>query len=169
MENLARTEGHKQALIMFADCTSSNMGLFCGSVMMVFVIITSIVVIINEGNCNPDLAQDVGNCLHITVLAILIVNSLYAYYVIAHFDVNPDPISFLDDMLLFLCLPSFFLYSLICIGPTIMSKFEPLYFFKNLLTILQVLIQTPMIVDGLRRCSKSASAQRKMKGRNGKH
>jgi hypothetical protein len=32
-------------------------------------------------------------------------------------DVNPHPISFLDDFLLFVCLPSFFVYGFINIMP----------------------------------------------------
>ena len=54
----------------------------------------------------------------------------------------------------------------ICLGPSIAYEFEAVFFFRNLLILIQVLIQTPMIVDGLRRCSNSAKAQRQMKGRN---
>ena len=69
-------------------------------------------------------------------------------------------------MLLFLCLPSFLLYALISLGPSLLVTFEAEYFITNILTLVQVLIQTPMIVDGLRRCSNSVEAQRTMKGRN---
>jgi hypothetical protein len=53
-------------------------------------------------------------------------------------DVNPHPVSFLDDMLLILCLPSFITFFLICVGPTILSKFEPFYTITNVLTLIQV-------------------------------
>ena len=103
----------------------------------------------------------------LTVLSILILATLYAYYIIAQFDVNPNPISFLDDLLLFCCLPSFFLYTAVCLSPTLLNgQFEAGFFFRNLLILVQVLIQTPMIVDGLRRCSNSAAAQKRMRGRN---
>ena len=65
-----------------------------------------------------------------------------------------------------MCLPSFFLYSLVALGPSIYDTFETELFFVNMLTLVQVLIQTPLIVDGLRRCSNSVEDQRKMKGRN---
>ena len=133
---------------------------------MVFVIVASIIVIVMEDDCDPSLAIAIGNGMQLGVMAILIIANIYAYYVIAQFDVNPEPISFLDDMLLFLCIPFFFMYSIISLGPSIYGKFEADYFAENLLTLLQVLIQTPMIVDGLRRCSNSLEAQRKMKGRN---
>ena len=165
-ENLHRTEGHKQNLILFADCTSSNMGLFFGVVLIVVVIVGSLIVIVNEGNCDPSLALHLGNGLKIGVLSLLIIASIIAYFIIAQFDVNPEPISFLDDMLLLMCLPSFFLYSLVALGPSIYLEFESELFVVNLLTLIQVLIQTPMIVDGLRRCSNSVEDQRKMKGRN---
>ena len=166
MENICRTEGHKQAMILFADCSSSNRGLLFGVILTVFVLVTSIFVIIKEGDCNPNLGITVGNILKISVLSIILIATVYAYYVLAHFDVNLECISLLDDMLLFFCLPSFFLYALISLGPSLMMTFEPEYFVTNVLTLIQVLIQTPMIVDGLRRCSNSARAQKKMKGRN---
>ena len=133
---------------------------------MVVVIITSIFVLVREGGCDPDLAIVVGNSLQIIIISILIIATAYAYFVIVKFDVNPHPISFLDDMLLFLCLPSFFLYAFICFGPSIFYEFEPDFFFRNLLILIQILVQTPMIVDGLRRCSNDPKAQKLMKGRN---
>ena len=106
MENLHSTEGHKQSMIIFADCTSSNKGLFFGVILVAIVIVSSLIVIVSE---DLSLILALGHYLKISVLIILIFVSIVAYYIIAQFDVNPDPISFLDDMLLFLCLPSFFL------------------------------------------------------------
>ena len=166
-ENLHRTAGHKEAQIVFADCSSSNTGMFFGATMMVIVIVCSLFVLLTEGSCQNSVAITVGNSLQISVLSILTLATLYAYYSITRFDVNPDPISFLDDLLLFFCLPSFFLYAAICFAPLLLdSTFELDFFFRNLLMLVQVLIQTPMIVDGLRRCSNTAAAQRKMRGRN---
>ena len=166
-ENLHRTAGHKEAQIVFADCSSSNTGMFFGATMMVIVIVCSLFVLLTEGSCDNNAAITVGNSLQISVLSILTLATLYAYYSITRFDVNPNPISFLDDLLLFFCLPSFFLYSAICFAPLLLdSDFEVDFFFRNLLMLVQVLIQTPMIVDGLRRCSNSAAAQKRMRGRN---
>jgi hypothetical protein len=160
MEDLHRTKGHRQNMILFADCTKSFSGLLFGVVLVVLVIVFSLIVIINEGNCDPSFTVSLGHALKIAVLIILIIASIIAYYTIAQFDVNPDPISFLDDILLFLCFPSFLLYCLIALGPSIYGTFEPELFAVN------VLIQTPMIVDGLRRCSNSVEDQKNMKGRN---
>ena len=44
------------------------------------------------------------------MLLIMIIASIWAYYSIYKLDINPNPISFLDDLLLIICIPSFFLY-----------------------------------------------------------
>ena len=41
---------------------------------------------------------------------------------IARLDVNPNPISFLDDLLLVICLPPAFLYGILCILPTVTTE-----------------------------------------------
>ena len=143
---------HKEAQIIFADCSSSHTGLFFGSAVMVVVIVVCIFVLVQEGGCSdPALAFTLGNWLQIAICLVLLAATLYTYFVMSQFDINPHPISFLDDMLLFFCMPSFFLYAIICLGPSVFIEFEAEFFVRNLLILLQVLVQTPMIVDGLRR------------------
>ena len=165
MENINRTAGHKQNMIIYADCTNSNMGIGLGAVLIVFVIVVSLIVIVNEGKCDPEFGLQVGNIMKITVLTILIITTIVAYYIISQFDVNPQPISFLDDMLLFMCLPFFFAYFLIHLISCVVGTFDTDTLAVNILTLIQVLIQTPMIVDGLRRCSYAVEDQNRMKGR----
>ena len=43
------------------------------------------------------------------------------YYKIAQRDVNPNPISFLDDLLLIICLPAFFLFGILSLVANIMG------------------------------------------------
>ena len=43
----------------------------------------------------------------------MILASLWAYYGVYKLDINPNPISFLDDLLLIICIPSFFLLGLL--------------------------------------------------------
>ena len=45
-----------------------------------------------------------------TMLLSMTVASIWVYYYMTKLDVNPSPISKLDDMLLFLCIPFFLLY-----------------------------------------------------------
>jgi hypothetical protein len=54
------------------------------------------------------------------------------YIKIGRLDINPHPISFLDDLLLFICVPSFFLY---CMFSTLPGLAEE-NFVGNLLTNL---------------------------------
>ena len=56
---------------------------------------------------------------------------------IAHLEVNPHPISMLDDLLLFICIPSFFLYTFLKMAPEF-SGFEPVNAGKWISTILVV-------------------------------
>ena len=112
MENLARIEGYKQASTLFADCTSSNGGMFAGILSVIAVTITC-VVLLTMGDCDYDLNQNISNSMRIVVFAILIATSAYCYYIVACLEVNPHPISLLDDMLLFFCMPAFFLYGIV--------------------------------------------------------
>ena len=76
------------------------------------------------------------------------------YYKIAHLDINPNPISFLDDMLLFVCLPSFFLYGILnLMWAMVESTEDNIYFlnaFPNVLMVAKIkqliLIRTGMLV-----------------------
>ena len=78
-------------------------------------------------------------------------------------------------MLLILCLPAFFLFSILQMTAAVLGGSEgqdrdmdlitnpsqALTIVKILFYIIQVMIQTPMIIDGLRRCSNSLGSQGK--------
>ena len=165
-QGLLKAEDHKKNMILFADCTSSVSGLFMGVPLVVFAIVSSIIVIVNESNCDPDFGIFLGNILKTTVLVILIFTSALAYYILSQFDVNPRPISRLNDSLLLLCIPSFFCYGFLSLGSSFYGEYEPQDCLVNILTLIQIFIQTPMIVDGLRRCSYSPEDQKQMKSWN---
>ena len=69
MENLHRPEGNKQNMILFADCTSSNKGLFFGVILVAVVIVSSLIVIVSE---DMSFIVALGNYLKIAVLILLI-------------------------------------------------------------------------------------------------
>jgi len=169
MENLHRIEGHKQASTLFADCTSSNGGMFVG-ILSIIGVTAACVVLLTMNECDYDSNQLISNLLRIVVFTILIVASVYAYYIVACLEVNPQPISLLDDLLLFFCLPAFFLYVMVWMAPLIHQSLDgdvhPDAMIASLLFFLQPLIQTPMIVDGLRRCTNDPAVMKKMPGRN---
>ena len=120
-----------------------------------------------------------------TLLILMICAAGFACRQLALLDVNANPVSQLDDLLLFICIPSFFLYGIFSIVPAIAySNYMALlvailqvYYLKYLLEniksiyfftwqkVLQVILQTPTIIDGLRRCSLSWQNRARKPGR----
>jgi hypothetical protein len=50
----------------------------------------------------------IDRVFELTVLVIMIITTILAYYQTSKLDINPHPISRLDDMLLFIAIPAFF-------------------------------------------------------------
>ena len=74
-----RMEGHKQALILFADCSSSNKGLFIGIIILIITIIGGIVVLILEDPCDQSSSSSavvISNVLESVILMICIIASV---------------------------------------------------------------------------------------------
>ena len=165
MEDVRRMEGHRQAKILFADCSSSNYGMFSGVVLILAVVVCSLVILTMGESSHYETETQIGNLLRLSVMTILTLASIYGYYVVSLLDVNPNPISFLDDLLLFFCLPSFFFFFILWTAHLI-AKPDPIGFLTEIMMCLQVLIQTPMIIDGLRRCTNDPLVAQKMPGRN---
>ena len=87
MENLHRIEGHKQASMLFADCTSSNCGMFAG--ILSFIVVTGVcVVLLTMSECEYDENQLITNLLRIVLFTTLIIASVYAYYIVACLEVS---------------------------------------------------------------------------------
>ena len=55
----------------------------------------------------------VNDVFETIMLAGMVGATIWSYYSIAKLDINPNPISFLDDLLLLICIPSYFLYGLL--------------------------------------------------------
>ena len=64
---------------------------------------------ISETCRNSLIVNDTIECI---ILASMVMASVKVYHSIGQLDVNPNPISFLDDLLLVICLPSFFIYNI---------------------------------------------------------
>jgi hypothetical protein len=105
-------------------------------------------------NCNiKEAGKEINHYFEITMLSVMIVVTVWVYAKLSTLDVNPHPISFLDDLLLFICVPSYFLYAIVHIAPIISAddSAKAADMLSDLLMVVQVLLQTPMIMDGLRR------------------
>ncbi|XP_077292403.1 proton channel OtopLc-like isoform X2 [Arctopsyche grandis] len=152
-------------LTLSIDCHSSNRGWFGGLMVLVASIVSIIVCFIAISNKNTapfgSMLKDVSElCLHL----IMLVAAVFAYYQIRRLDVNPHPISLLDDLLLFVCIPAFYMEACFTLVPTAIHL-SFVKFFNVLLMVLQVTVQTPMIIDALRRCSNSRKLRKIKPGR----
>lgn len=148
-----------------ADCHASNKGLFAGLCLLLITIITVIIFFVAITSKE---FYDLGILLHtiqesvLTCFGLIVV--LVAYVQISQLDINRDPITFLDDFLLFIPLPFFFINGFLSlVAAWQMKNYQRVALF--ILLILQVIIQTPFIIDGLRRCSNSNVLRFKKPGR----
>ena len=90
--------------------------------------------------------------------------ALLAFASVRHLDVMKHTVSSVDDILLFICLPCIFLYAFFSMVPSI-QKGDFLFVSVNMLQVIQSVLQTALICDGLRRCSNSSELQQKKLGR----
>lgn len=98
------------------------------------------------------------------MLIILIVSSLIAYSRTVKLDIVFKPGLSMDDILLLIAVPAFFMESIFSLAAYI-DYGATLSICVSICRIVQVLIQTPFIIDGKRRCSKSEYLQKKKIGR----
>lgn len=99
-------------------------------------------------------------------MIVMIVATLLAYIQTSQFDVvtKKSNSTTLDDVLLFIGIPALVMEFLFSLAPAIYYRLT-LRICATILRLIQVLIQTPFIVDGLRRCSNEAKVQQKKPGR----
>lgn len=106
----------------------------------------------------------VNSIFELTVFAVLIVAVILAYWQTSKLDINHHPMSMLDDVLLFIAIPAFFMESIFRFVPAIYNT-SIINMFIILTQLIQILIQTPFIIDGLRRCSNAPHLRRNKPGR----
>lgn len=105
-----------------------------------------------------------NNIFECSVLLILIVSTLVAYTKTIKLDINLEPTLEMDDILLLIPIPAFFMECIFSLLPAIHNR-SPIQICISISRIVQVLIQTPFIIDGRRRHSKSSFLQQKKIGR----
>jgi len=160
-----------ESLLVYADCHSTTKGLFAGLILFAFSTTGFIVFLVLSGSPDCDsqmFAVTLNDAIEIMFLLVMIAVSFYLYgWRIARLDVNPNPISFLDDLLLIVCLPSSFSYCILSILPSLTEDYsDPGNVMTQICTMVQVIIQTALIIDGLRRCSDGQHNQVQRPGKN---
>ncbi|UYV83688.1 Otopetrin [Cordylochernes scorpioides] len=163
--NLNGLVRYQSNITIRADCHSANKGIFAGIILMVTTLVSIIMFFISYHRKNYYLL-----CwyIHLFQEGILIIVGLtgiiFVYVKIYNLDYKKNPVTFLDDILLFIPLPFFFVYSVL----SIIANFQLGYYPKmsiDIASVIQVIIQTLCIVEGLRRCSNSNEMRYKKPGR----
>ncbi|XP_055551304.1 proton channel OtopLc-like [Wyeomyia smithii] len=155
----------KERMIVYGDCHAASRGLFAG---LILVVITVVIIILFHIAARDDDYRDVGilidSIYEITMLAVMTIAVILGYFQTTKLDINQHPISRLDDVLLFIAIPAFFSETFFSMIPAFENQ-SILNGFIIFTQLLQILIQTPWIIDGLRRCSNSLELQKHKPGR----
>ncbi|XP_048512243.1 proton channel OtopLc-like [Athalia rosae] len=152
-------------IIVYADCRHANRGFFAGLLALVGSIVSIIIFFIAFAEPNHSgIGETMNEITNLALLVIMSFAAIIAYRQIIKLDVNHHPVSLLDDILLFIALPAFFLHALFSVLPAAQKR-DWLRIVGIIFGLIQVLIQTPLIIDGLRRCANAKKLRSKRPGR----
>ncbi|XP_049865002.1 proton channel OtopLc-like [Pectinophora gossypiella] len=153
-------------MVIYADCHASNKGLFLGLVVMVIIVGMLIVgfVFSSVGGEFIEIGYIVNNATKLGLHGLMLFASILAFTQTTKLDINEHPISLLDDILLFICLPPFFMETVFSLIATL-TILNITNTVDYTIMVIQVLVQTPLIIDALRRCSNSRKLRRQKPGR----
>ena len=90
-----------------------------------FVVLSIIGIVIyfvltKSSSCETqDVGDNVNDYFEMSMLLVMIAVTVWVYQKLAKLDVNPHPISALDDLLLYICIPSFFFYATVHMVPMV--------------------------------------------------
>ncbi|CAK1578287.1 unnamed protein product [Parnassius mnemosyne] len=155
------------SMVIHVDCQGSNRGLFMGLILIVIVIGMLVIgfVFSSVGEKFAKVAYHLNDLTKLFMHVMMLVAAVIAYKQSLKLDINEHPVSLLDDVLLFICLPAFFMDTVFSMAATI-SLLNIVKTIDFAVMIIQVIIQTPLLVDGLRRCSNSRKLRRTKPGRD---
>lgn len=156
---------YQSNLVISADCHSANKGLFIGLFLLFTIIVTVIVFFVAMTTAGyEEKAIFIHTCQEGILTLIGMVVVCVAFYQIQKLDRSEHPITFLDDVLLFVPLPFYFVHGIM----SVMAEYANENYTRlgvHILVTVQVIVQTPFIIDGLRRCSQSQTLRYKKPGR----
>ncbi|XP_074032261.1 proton channel OtopLc isoform X1 [Leptinotarsa decemlineata] len=162
--NSENTEGN---VVVHVDCQSSNKGLFGGFAVLVVTIVCCILffvaVYLDKGK-KTEMGLMINSSASLVILATMIFACIIGYRQITKLDLNSSHHNLLDDVLLFICIPAFFLNGIFSIIPAIING-NVLGYVGLIVESFQVLSQTVFILDGLRRSSNTRKLRKNKPGR----
>ena len=80
-------QGHKNAMILFADCSSSTRGMFLGLVVLVLTVIGCIIVVVIMDECNSNDVIEITIGAEMVLFVIMTMASLAFYFKIGNLDI----------------------------------------------------------------------------------
>ena len=159
----------KKHLRMSVDCSGANRGLFFGIFTLVGTIISLIVFFVLVEK--PDYRHSAVMVVHISELGLYflaLVAVVVAAYKIRDMKFHRQPGDALDMILLLVSLIGVFIYSVFSI---VAGRYSPnlvggsLVMATNMLIMVQAIVQTVFILNGLRRSPRTAMHETKRPGR----
>ena len=171
---------YRSSVAINADCHASNRGLFAGLSALLITIIT--IVIVNT-TIKDSYLSSIGISIFVMQIGLLTLASCIvlplAYRKLRQLDIVgaehlDNSSTAMDDLLVLLPIPFFMIHYILTILALLDANSNPdqeisayiiLLIIINIFTVLQVLIQSPIIVDGIRRCSNSQKARFRKPGR----
>ncbi|KAJ2950694.1 hypothetical protein O0L34_g8954 [Tuta absoluta] len=153
-------------MVIYADCHASNKGMFLGLMVIVIIVGTLIIgfVFSSVGGEFLKAAYLLNNATKLGLHSIMLFAAILAFTQTTKLDINEHPISLLDDILLFICLPPFFIEAVFSLVATI-TILNIVNSIDFVVMVIQVLVQTPLIMDALRRCSNAKKLRRRKPAR----
>lgn len=164
-------------LMLTVDCHSSNKGLFSGLAIL-FLVIISIVIFFTT--IQKDLYSHFAVMTY-TLQLFLLTLSCFVTIPIAYYRMNKlnvvnvshqnNAFTTMDDILILIPIPFYFIHHVLSIVASLKTKdneFELnnyLLIGIDILTICQVVIQSPFIVDSIRRCANEPRIRYQKPGR----
>lgn len=162
---------YRSNVTISADCHASNIGMFSGFFSLLATLIT---IIIFFTTIRHDTYKTIGIAIYTAQLTFLTTccaitvpmafRQTIGLNVAKHLD---SPQTVMDDFLLVIPLPFYYIHHILCIYSEILqftlnSVFMAICY---LLNIIQVTLQTPFIIDGIRRCSNERRLRYKKPGK----
>ncbi|KAF0307286.1 Proton channel OtopLc [Amphibalanus amphitrite] len=170
--DVTQVEGATNQSVLQVDCRRANRGMLSGLLIIVLVVVDIIIffsLTAEDSESALQAAIYMTQSWELFLTALMGILCLLAYHQLMRLDINIHPISFLDDLLLFICMPAFFLYGILILAPTLFPKEgdEPTVvdIMVPIALVIEVIIQTPFLMDSLRRCSNTPEARQAKPGR----
>lgn len=152
-------------LVIAVDCHASSRGLFLGLLMTAVTVISIILLFILSASEDTSAAALIVNGVtEVVILTLMLISTVMAYKLVRMLDVIHHFGSNVDDILLYVTLPCIFLYAFLRIAPSFLEG-DVLFVSVSILQVIQVIVQTALIHDGLRRRSNSSDLRRRKPGR----